>query len=77
MPNSIDGKLKSNRTSGNKSKLNDGLCAIDREDFLDRLDEGKIKWNHDELQFAKQLTEEGVIEYVKGWHCGYYQRVGA
>jgi hypothetical protein len=54
-----------------------GLCTIDREDFLDRLDKGEVKWNYDECQFAKQLAKEGVIEYVKGWLCGYYQRVRA
>lgn len=67
----------SNETNGNNSRLSAGLCDIDREDFLDRLDKGEIKWNHDECQFAKQLAKEGVIEYINGWHCGYYQRVSA
>ena len=72
-------KIVKTTTSDKASEvaLSAGLCAIDREDFLDRLDKGKIKWNHDECQVAKQLAREGVIEYINGWHCGYYQRVSA
>lgn len=32
-----------------------------------------VDWTLNDLERAKRLVKEGRLEYIKGFHCGYYK----